>query len=57
MMAAFLEMGGFAAFIWPCYALGLGGMVWLGISSWHRARSAARQLAEMSGQDQPGIDG
>ena len=50
-MTAFLDMGGFAGFVWPCYALSLGGMVWLGVTSWHRARTAARQLAEMSGQD------
>jgi heme exporter protein CcmD len=46
-MAAFLDMGGFAAFVWPCYALSLGGMIWLGFASWRRARTTARQLAEM----------
>ena len=56
-MAAFLDMGGFAAFVWPCYALSLGGMIWLGFTSWRRARSAARQLAEMSGRDRPDTDG
>ena len=50
-MTAFLDMGGFAGFVWPCYALSLGGMIWLGVISWHRARAAAKQLAEMSGQD------
>ena len=50
-MAAFWQMGGFAAFVWPCYALSLGGMIWLGVASWHRARTATRQLAEMDGQD------
>ncbi|MGB1871743.1 MAG: heme exporter protein CcmD [Candidatus Puniceispirillaceae bacterium] len=49
-MAEFLAMGGFAGFVWPCYALSLGGMIWLGITSWHRARTAARQLAAMTGQ-------
>ena len=49
-MAAFLEMGGFAAFVWPCYALSLGGMVWLGLASWRRARETSRRLAEMSGE-------
>ena len=50
-MAAFWQMGGFAWFVWPCYALSLGGMIWLGVASWHRARTATRQLAEMDGQD------
>lgn len=50
-MAAFLDMGGFAGFVWPCYALSLGAMIWLGVISWHRARTAAKQLAEISGQD------
>ena len=50
-MAAFWQMGGFAAFVWPCYALSLGGMIWLGVASWHRARTATRQLAKMAGDD------
>ena len=50
-MAAFWQMGGFAAFVWPCYALSLGGMIWLGVASWHRACTATRQLAEMAGDD------
>ena len=56
-MAVFLDMGGFAAFVWPCYALSLGGMIWLGFASWRRARTAARQLAEMSDQPSSGTDG
>ena len=50
-MTAFLDMGGFAGFVWPCYALSLGGMIWLGVISWHRARTAAKQLAKMTEQD------
>ena len=47
-MAEFLDMGGFAAFVWPCYALSLGGMVWLGLASWRRVRETSRRLAEMT---------
>ena len=47
-MAAFFDMGGFAAFVWPCYALSLGGMIWLGLGSWRRARETTRRLAEMT---------
>jgi len=47
-MNAFFDMGGHAAFIWPCYALTLGGMAWLAYTSWRRAKSAAARLEEMS---------
>jgi len=53
-MAAFLDMGGFAGFVWPCYALSVGAMIWLGVISWHRARTAAKQLAAMREQDAGG---
>ena len=46
-MAEFLAMGGYGVFIWPCYALSLGGMVWIALSSWRRARRAAHRLQEM----------
>ena len=51
MMVAFLDMGGFAGFVWPCYALSLGGMIWLGVTSWQRAITAAKLLADMTGDD------
>ena len=46
-MAEFLAMGGYGVFIWPCYALSLGGMVWIALSSWRRARRAAQRLQEI----------
>ena len=46
MMAEFLAMGGYGVFIWPCYALFLGGMVWIALSSWRRATRAAYRLQE-----------
>jgi heme exporter protein CcmD len=49
-MSAFLEMGGHAAFVWPCYLLTLAGMVWLAVASWQRAKDAAAKLEEMSGK-------
>jgi len=55
-MATFLQMGGFAWFVWPCYALCLGGMIWLALTSWLRARAASRQLGEMAGQDMDSAD-
>ena len=47
-MSAFLEMGGHAAFVWPCYLLTLAGMVWLAVASWRRAKQAAERLDEIS---------
>ena len=47
-MAGFFDMGGFAAFVWPCYALTLGGMAWLAYASWRRAKQTAAKLEEMS---------
>ena len=51
-MMEFLAMGGFAAFVWPCYGLTAAGMIWLGWSSWHRARKAAARLADMTSDTQ-----
>ena len=47
-MSSFFSMGGFAAFIWPCYLLTLGGMAWLAYASWRRAKQTAAKLDEMS---------
>jgi len=47
-MSAFFGMGGYAAFIWPCYLLTLGGMIWLALASWRRTKVAAARLEEMS---------
>ena len=47
-MNSFFSMGGFAAFVWPCYALTLGGMAWLAYASWRRAKQTAAKLEEMS---------
>ena len=47
-MGAFFSMGGYAGFIWACYLLTLGGMAWLALSSWRRAKHAAARLEEMS---------
>lgn len=50
-MGAFFSMGGYAAFVWPCYALTLSGMAWLAMSSWRRAKNAATRLDEMSSKE------
>lgn len=47
-MGGFISMGGYAAFVWPCYLLTLGGMAWLAWASWKRAKAAAAKLDELS---------
>ena len=51
-MSFFLEMGGYGSFIWPCYILTLGGMIWIAISSWRRAKSAAAILADLTAEQE-----
>ena len=51
-MSFFLEMGGYGGFIWPCYVLTLGGMIWIAISSWRRATSAAAMLADLTAEQE-----
>jgi heme exporter protein CcmD len=43
-MGHFLEMGGYARYVWPCYALGLAVFVW-NIVSARRLHAAGRQRA------------
>ena len=48
MMAKFLAMGGYAAFVWPAYAvtlLGLAGAVALTLSAYTRAKARLENLA------------
>jgi heme exporter protein CcmD len=52
-MAELLDMGEFAAFVWPCYASTAIGMIWLTLSSWMRARRAAKKLSELSSGASP----
>ncbi len=46
-MSAFLEMGGYAAFVWPAYGISLVALVSLSFVSW-RAMKRAERLAERS---------
>jgi heme exporter protein D len=46
-MSDFLVMGGYAAFVWPAYAisaLALGGMAALTLKSYFRAKAQLREL-------------
>ena len=46
-MADFFAMGGFGSFVWGSYVTAVIMLVWLGVSSWHKARQVARQLAQL----------
>lgn len=47
-MSMFFAMGGYAAFVWPCYLLTAAAMVWLGYSSWRKGKRAAETLAALT---------
>ena len=51
-MSAFFSMGGYAAFVWPCYLLTAVAMAWIGYTSWKNANMSAEMLASLSEQDQ-----
>ena len=46
-MADFFAMGGFGSFIWGSYGTAVITLVWLGVSSWRKARKVAQQLAQL----------
>ena len=50
-MSAFFSMGGYAAFVWPCYLLTAVAMAWIGYASWKKAKKSAKILASLSNQD------
>ena len=51
-MSAFLSMGGYATFVWPCYLLTAATMAWIFYTSWKKAKRSAKTLASLSDQDQ-----
>ena len=50
-MSAFFSMGGYAAFVWPCYLITAVAMAWIGYTSWKKAKRSAKILASLSDQD------
>jgi len=49
-MAHYFAMGGYAAFVWPAYAIAaivLGGIT---LASWRRYRASRRALKELQGE-------
>jgi heme exporter protein D len=57
-LAEYVQMGGYAMFVWPAYGLallGLVGILWLSISSW-KAREAEFNVLK-SARDEPSSSG
>ncbi len=46
-MSEFLAMGGYAAFVWPSYAIGVGGIALLALVSFRQWRAAKAELARL----------
>jgi len=42
--ASWAEMGGYAAFVWPAYAVAVGVLGGIAIQSWRRYRASVRAL-------------
>lgn len=42
-MAEFFDMGGYGAYIWSCYAIVLGSMALMLVSSLRKSREAAKE--------------
>ena len=55
MTGGFFSMGGYAAFIWPCYALTAIGMIWLAYASWRKAKDNVARLDAL--EQGPPVDG
>jgi heme exporter protein CcmD len=53
-MSAFLDMGGYAAYVWPCYAITLavlGLNIYLARRRFAQAREEARRRIVMKGEE------
>ncbi|TQF78445.1 heme exporter protein CcmD [Elioraea sp. Yellowstone] len=46
-MSAFLDMGGYAAFVWPAYAVAVGALVALAAISLRQWRAARAEVARL----------
>lgn len=47
-MSEFLEMGGYARYVWPSFGLYCALLIWLGLSAQKRHRSALHSLKQGS---------
>jgi heme exporter protein D len=53
-ISEFFHMGGYAAFIWPAYAVAAAVMVWLTLASQRRLRANEATLAALQAERREG---
>ncbi len=56
-MDEFLNMGGYAAYVWPAYAVSLIAIGGLAIAVWARGRTLRRKLKDLEGRRPDADDG
>ena len=49
-MNDYLDMGGYAAFVWPAYGLSAFVMIGLVVTAWRNLRACERDLAKLRDQ-------
>jgi len=49
-IGTFLEMGGYAVFVWPAFVVTLGLMAGLALWTWRRLRLSERHLAALEAE-------
>ena len=50
-ISTYFQMGGYAAFVWPAYAIAALVLIGFALSSWRRLRAAQRALERLSEAD------
>lgn len=51
LMSDFFAMGGYAAFIWPCYIASMGGMLVLAVMSYKKKKTLEKRLDALKKMD------
>ena len=50
-VSTYFQMGGYAEFVWPAYAIAALVLIGFALSSWRRLRAAQRALERLSEAD------
>jgi heme exporter protein D len=50
-ISTYFQMGGYAEFVWPAYAIAALVLIGFALSSWRRLRAAQRALERLSEAD------
>ena len=57
IMDDFLQMGGYAAYVWPAYAVSLALIGGLVVAIWRRGEALRRKLKDLEGRGSDETDG